>query len=218
MKPFVKEVIQTRINGILSRRRLRSWVEGALQRERDVMAAGASAFLSDAGAHSMANVYDALGSGAGGETARHGSAPFLPSAAFAVVDCGRPDMPAVHVSPAYVRMVGYAREELVGRNLRLLQGELTDACVLPPPSKSPAGPRTRSHPCHETQWWPGGSNTRGQGWRRRQHRARKLSQGRCGARACAGDRGGAPAPGREAHGVTSLRALAQGRCLATRCT
>jgi PAS domain S-box-containing protein/diguanylate cyclase (GGDEF)-like protein len=48
----------------------------------------------------------------------------LPDGA-ALVDAREPDMPAVYVNPALERMTGYAAEELIGRNLRLLQGEAT---------------------------------------------------------------------------------------------
>jgi diguanylate cyclase (GGDEF)-like protein/PAS domain S-box-containing protein len=43
-----------------------------------------------------------------------------------VVDVSRPDMPAVFVNPALVRLTGYAAEELLGRNMRMLQGPTTD--------------------------------------------------------------------------------------------
>jgi PAS domain S-box-containing protein/diguanylate cyclase (GGDEF)-like protein len=46
----------------------------------------------------------------------------LPDGA-ALADARQPDMPAVYVNPALERMTGYRASELVGRNLRILQGE-----------------------------------------------------------------------------------------------
>jgi two-component system cell cycle response regulator len=46
----------------------------------------------------------------------------LPDGA-ALVDARQPDMPAVYVNPALERMTGYSAAELIGRNLRILQGE-----------------------------------------------------------------------------------------------
>jgi PAS domain S-box-containing protein/diguanylate cyclase (GGDEF)-like protein len=48
----------------------------------------------------------------------------LPDGA-ALADARQPDMPAVYVNPALERMTGYAASELIGRNLRMLQGEST---------------------------------------------------------------------------------------------
>ena len=47
-----------------------------------------------------------------------------------VVDAGAPDMPVVHVNPAFERMSGYALEEVVGRNCRFLQSPETDRTVV----------------------------------------------------------------------------------------
>ncbi len=44
----------------------------------------------------------------------------------AITDATREDHPVVWVSPAFERMTGYRASELVGRNLRLLQGDDTD--------------------------------------------------------------------------------------------
>jgi PAS domain S-box-containing protein/diguanylate cyclase (GGDEF)-like protein len=46
----------------------------------------------------------------------------LPDGA-ALADARQPDMPAIYVNPALERMTGYAASELIGRNLRMLQGE-----------------------------------------------------------------------------------------------
>ena len=46
----------------------------------------------------------------------------LPDGA-ALADACQPDMPAVYVNPALERMTGYPASELIGRNLRVLQGE-----------------------------------------------------------------------------------------------
>jgi len=43
-----------------------------------------------------------------------------------VTDPRRDDNPMVFVNDAFCRLTGYGREELVGRNCRLLQGEATD--------------------------------------------------------------------------------------------
>ena len=43
-----------------------------------------------------------------------------------VVDTAAPDMPVVHVNPAFERMSGYTLAEVVGRNCRFLQGPDTD--------------------------------------------------------------------------------------------
>ncbi len=42
---------------------------------------------------------------------------------LSVVDLESPDAPLVHVTPAFERMTGYTREEMLGRNCRFLQGE-----------------------------------------------------------------------------------------------
>jgi diguanylate cyclase (GGDEF)-like protein/PAS domain S-box-containing protein len=41
-------------------------------------------------------------------------------------DATRPDHPAVLVNPAFVKMTGYAEDEVIGRNCRFLQGRDTD--------------------------------------------------------------------------------------------
>jgi len=46
----------------------------------------------------------------------------LPDGA-ALADARQPDMPAIYVNPALERMTGYAASELIGQNLRMLQGE-----------------------------------------------------------------------------------------------
>ncbi|MGJ7439747.1 EAL domain-containing protein [Aquipuribacter sp. MA13-6] len=45
---------------------------------------------------------------------------------MSVVDVLDPGMPAVFVNPALTRMTGYTAQELLGRNMRLLQGPATD--------------------------------------------------------------------------------------------
>jgi PAS domain S-box-containing protein len=47
-----------------------------------------------------------------------------------VTDCRQPDHPVVFVNDAFCRMTGYAREEVVGRNCRFLQGPETDAAAV----------------------------------------------------------------------------------------
>ena len=46
--------------------------------------------------------------------------------AVVVADAGEPDHPVVFASDAFLQMTGYPREEMLGRNLRMLQGEGTD--------------------------------------------------------------------------------------------
>ncbi len=43
-----------------------------------------------------------------------------------LADPYRPDMPAVFCNAAFTRLTGYAEDEVIGRNLRLLQGPETD--------------------------------------------------------------------------------------------
>ncbi|MEI5685871.1 histidine kinase famiy protein [Sphingomonas kyungheensis] len=43
-----------------------------------------------------------------------------------VTDPNQPDNPIVFANPAFITMTGYARDELIGRNCRLLQGPETD--------------------------------------------------------------------------------------------
>lgn len=43
--------------------------------------------------------------------------------AVAVVDAQHPDHPVVYVNASFLALTGYTEEELVGRNLRMLQGE-----------------------------------------------------------------------------------------------
>jgi PAS domain S-box-containing protein len=44
-----------------------------------------------------------------------------------ITDPGRPDNPITYANEGFVRLTGYSREEIVGRNCRLLQGERTAA-------------------------------------------------------------------------------------------
>ena len=44
---------------------------------------------------------------------------------ISIVDCDRPDWPLVYVNPAFEKLTGYSAAEVVGRNCRFLQGELT---------------------------------------------------------------------------------------------
>ncbi|MCW5664252.1 MAG: PAS domain S-box protein [Piscinibacter sp.] len=43
-----------------------------------------------------------------------------------VADATRPDQPVVYVNPAFERMTGYPRDEVLGRNCRFLQGDEAD--------------------------------------------------------------------------------------------
>ncbi|MGJ7458683.1 EAL domain-containing protein [Halomonas sp. RA08-2] len=42
-----------------------------------------------------------------------------------IADADRPDVPIIYVNPAFQRMTGYAKEEVLGRNCRFLQGPET---------------------------------------------------------------------------------------------
>jgi PAS domain S-box-containing protein len=43
-----------------------------------------------------------------------------------IADAGQPDMPLIYANPAFAAITGYARDEVVGRNCRFLQGEARD--------------------------------------------------------------------------------------------
>ncbi len=43
-----------------------------------------------------------------------------------VVDATQPDMPLIYVNPAFERLTGYSRSEVLGRNCRFLLGQFTD--------------------------------------------------------------------------------------------
>ena len=47
-----------------------------------------------------------------------------------LVDVGLPDQPVVYASPAFLRLTGYSRREVLGRNCRFLQDEGTDPATL----------------------------------------------------------------------------------------
>ncbi|KAI1259988.1 hypothetical protein F5Y18DRAFT_407023 [Xylariaceae sp. FL1019] len=58
-------------------------------------------------------------------TARHGQATgldaVLEAQAFVVADTWQPDMPVIYVSDGFLSLTGYARNEVLGRNCRMLQ-------------------------------------------------------------------------------------------------
>jgi len=43
-----------------------------------------------------------------------------------IADAARPDEPLIYVNDGFCQLTGYAREEILGRNCRFLQGEATD--------------------------------------------------------------------------------------------
>lgn len=47
-----------------------------------------------------------------------------------ITDPRRPDNPIVYANPGFVRLTGYAMEEVMGRNCRFLQGEATDPATI----------------------------------------------------------------------------------------
>ena len=47
-----------------------------------------------------------------------------------ICDARQPDTPIIFVNPAFCAITGYAREEVMGRNCRFLQGPGTDPAVL----------------------------------------------------------------------------------------
>ena len=47
-----------------------------------------------------------------------------------IADPNLPDCPLMYVNEAFCRMTGYAREEIIGRNCRFLQGPDTDAAAV----------------------------------------------------------------------------------------
>ncbi len=72
----------------------------------------------------------AIASGAASHEQRHLSAALhlyqraseAATAGITVSDCRRPDLPLVYANPAFLRMTGYAPDEVLGRNCRFLQG------------------------------------------------------------------------------------------------
>ncbi|HET7794087.1 MAG TPA: PAS domain S-box protein, partial [Rhizobacter sp.] len=48
---------------------------------------------------------------------------------ISVADATQPDMPLIYVNPAFERLTGYTRSEVIGRNCRFLQGHLRDQPV-----------------------------------------------------------------------------------------
>lgn len=46
--------------------------------------------------------------------------------AIVITDNRQPDQPIIYVNPAFARLTGYSRDEVVGRNCRFLQGENQD--------------------------------------------------------------------------------------------
>ena len=47
-----------------------------------------------------------------------------------ITDATLPDNPIIYASPGFTRLTGYAREEVLGRNCRLLQGPRTDPALV----------------------------------------------------------------------------------------
>ncbi|MEG4394978.1 PAS domain S-box protein [Microcoleus sp. BROC3] len=47
-----------------------------------------------------------------------------------IADASRPDIPIIYCNPAFEKLTGYSREEVIGRNCRFLQGPDTDGVQL----------------------------------------------------------------------------------------
>lgn len=67
--------------------------------------------------------------GATGDPLVHGALAATPSG-VSIVDVRQPDQPLVYVNPAFERLAGLARSELLGRNCRFLQGPDTDPAAV----------------------------------------------------------------------------------------
>ncbi len=52
------------------------------------------------------------------------------SVGIVISDARQPDFPTIYVNPAFTEMTGYTRAELVGQNMRLLQGPDTDSTAI----------------------------------------------------------------------------------------
>lgn len=48
------------------------------------------------------------------------------TSSISMSDAAKPDMPLIYVNPAFERITGYSRDEIIGRNCRFLQGEEVD--------------------------------------------------------------------------------------------
>ncbi len=48
------------------------------------------------------------------------------TSSISMSDAVKPDMPLIYVNPAFERITGYSRDEIIGRNCRFLQGEELD--------------------------------------------------------------------------------------------
>lgn len=45
------------------------------------------------------------------------------TSSISMADAGQPDLPLIYINPAFERITGYRRDEVIGRNCRFLQGE-----------------------------------------------------------------------------------------------
>lgn len=52
------------------------------------------------------------------------------SVGIIISDARQPDFPTIYVNPAFTEMTGYRRDELMGQNMRLLQGTDTDPAAI----------------------------------------------------------------------------------------
>jgi PAS domain-containing protein len=83
------------------------------------------------------------------EAVLHRALAAVPSG-VCVVDVLAPDQPLVYVNPAFERLAGLPREQLLGRNCRVLQGTDSDPAPSPPSAGLSPPARSAGSPCSTT--------------------------------------------------------------------
>ena len=84
----------------------------------------------DASRHALAVLFDVDTGGEGLGPGLQERAVVAAGLSFTISDPRRPDNPLVFVNPAFERATGYSRDEVLGRNCRLLQGPATDPAAV----------------------------------------------------------------------------------------